>query len=101
MTNTDELTDLLQNVRRQLAELTARVARLEGVGQTAVSQPPAQPEAQPETPELTEEEILAMSAGIAAYLGVKVRIKQIRLIRSSAWSQVGRVSIQASHRLHP
>ncbi len=94
MTNTDELTDLLQDIREQLANLSARVAKLERVPEA----PP--PEAQPEAPELTEEEILAISAAIAAYLGVKVRIKQIRLIGSSAWSQVGRVSIQASHRLH-
>ncbi len=99
MTNVDDLTALLQDIRDQLAGLTARVARLEGVGQTIVSQSSAQPEAQ-QRPDLTEEEILAISAAIAAYLGVRVRVKQIRLIGSSAWSQVGRVSIQASHRLH-
>ena len=47
-----------------------------------------------------EEELLAISAALAAYLGVRVHMRQIRLISSSAWAQQGRVSIQASHRLH-
>jgi methylmalonyl-CoA carboxyltransferase 12S subunit len=48
---------------------------------------------------LTEEEILAVSAAIGAYLGVRVHIRQIRLVSTAAWAQQGRVSIQASHRL--
>ena len=47
-----------------------------------------------------EEELIAISAAVAAYLGVRVHIRQIRLIGSRAWAQEGRVSIQASHRLH-
>ena len=50
--------------------------------------------------EITEEEVLAISAALAAYLGVRVHIRQIRLVSSHAWAQEGRVSIQASHRLH-
>ena len=42
----------------------------------------------------------ARVAALAAYLGVRVHIRQIRLIASRAWAQEGRVSIQASHRLH-
>jgi methylmalonyl-CoA carboxyltransferase large subunit len=53
-----------------------------------------------ETPEISEEELIAISAALAAYLGVRVHIRQIRLIGSRAWAQEGRVSIQASHRLH-
>ena len=49
---------------------------------------------------ITEEELLAISAAVAAYLGVRAHIRQIRLISSRAWAQEGRVSIQASHRLH-
>jgi methylmalonyl-CoA carboxyltransferase large subunit len=44
--------------------------------------------------------VLAISAAIAAWLGVQAHIRQIRLIRSPAWAQQGRVTIQASHRLH-
>ena len=49
---------------------------------------------------ITEEEVLAISAAIAAWLGVQAHIRQIRLIRTGAWAQQGRVTIQASHRLY-
>jgi methylmalonyl-CoA carboxyltransferase large subunit len=48
---------------------------------------------------MTEDEMLAVSAAIAAYLGVRAHIRQIRLVSTSAWAQQGRVSIQASHSL--
>ena len=48
---------------------------------------------------ITEEEVLAISAAIGAYLGVRAHIRQIRLLSTSAWAQQGRVSIQASHTL--
>jgi methylmalonyl-CoA carboxyltransferase 12S subunit len=43
--------------------------------------------------------VLAISAAVAAYLGVRAHIRQIRLVSTGAWAQQGRVSIQASHRL--
>jgi methylmalonyl-CoA carboxyltransferase large subunit len=97
--NTSELAVLLKEIRNQLAELTGRVARLEGGPQAA---PEPVPAATPPAaaPEITEEELIAISAAIAAYMGVRVRIRQIRLIGSHAWAQEGRVSIQASHRLY-
>ena len=64
----------------------------------AKEEPPAAAEA-PAAPEIGEEELLAISAALAAYFGVRVHVRQIRLISSSAWAQQGRVSIQASHRL--
>jgi methylmalonyl-CoA carboxyltransferase large subunit len=51
------------------------------------------------SPEITEEELLAVSAALAAYMGVRPHIRQIRLVSSGAWAQQGRVTIQASHRL--
>jgi methylmalonyl-CoA carboxyltransferase large subunit len=48
---------------------------------------------------ITEEELLAISAALGAYLGVRAHIRQIRLVSTAAWAQQGRVSIQASHRL--
>jgi methylmalonyl-CoA carboxyltransferase 12S subunit len=104
---TSDLAALLEEIRNQLAELTGRVAQLEG--ERAAPPPTAKAAAPPEpvpaaapaaVPEITEEELLAISAAIAAYLGVRVRIRQIRLIGSHAWAQEGRVSIQASHRLY-
>ena len=40
-----------------------------------------------------------ISAAIAAFVGKKAHIRQIRLIGSAAWAQQGRVTIQASHAL--
>jgi methylmalonyl-CoA carboxyltransferase 12S subunit len=108
---TSDLAELLKQVQTQLAELSERVEKLEsaGGGKAAVKSAPeapiaaepkaAQP-APPARPELTEEEMIAISAALAAFLGVRVRIRQIRLISTRAWAQQGRVSIQASHILH-
>ena len=50
---------------------------------------------------ISEEEVLRhLSAALAAWLGVHAHIRQIRLIRTGAWAQQGRVTIQASHRLN-
>jgi methylmalonyl-CoA carboxyltransferase large subunit len=111
----DEVQAKLRDVLTQLAELRARVAGLENLaastetnrvpqaGSSSEPAPPSQPAAitQPVVSSgIAEEEVLAMSAAIAAWLGVQAHIRQIRLIRSSAWAQQGRATIQASHRLH-
>ncbi len=49
---------------------------------------------------ISEQELLAITAALAAWLGVHAHIRQIRLIRTGAWAQQGRVTIQASHRLN-
>ena len=99
------LAESLEQIQAQLTELARRVEQLEAGAQ----QPPAQQEApvraaaappEPVKPEVTEEELLAISAALAAYLGVRVRIKHIRLVGSHTWAQQGRVWIQASHKLH-
>ena len=91
-----ELSELIENLRRQVESRTEKVERLE---------PPASPKpgraAEAAVAEgITEEEILAISAAVAAYLGFRGHIRQIRLVSSRSWAQEGRVSIQASHRLH-
>ena len=100
-----EMLSILEDIRNQLAALSVRVSNLE---QPQVAPRAAAPVAAPapaapvaETREtITEEELLAISGALAAYLGVRVHIRQIRLISSRAWASEGRVSIQASHRLH-
>jgi methylmalonyl-CoA carboxyltransferase 12S subunit len=73
------------DLEAQIAALTQRLRELE---------------ARNDAPQgITEEEILAISAAVAAYLGVRAHIKQIRLVSGNAWAQQGRVSIQASHML--
>jgi methylmalonyl-CoA carboxyltransferase large subunit len=104
-----DLADVLECVQTQLAALSERVEKLESTGLVAAAVEetiPAQATPAPEPPtaaakpDIAEEELIAISAALAAYLGVRVRIKQIRLLSSHAWAQQGRVSIQASHYLH-
>jgi methylmalonyl-CoA carboxyltransferase 12S subunit len=92
---TNDLAEALEKLQAQLSALSERIERLE------VKEPKAPTiEAEPAKPEITEEELIAISAALGAYLGVRVRIKQIRLLGSPAWTQQGRVSIQASHKLY-
>jgi methylmalonyl-CoA carboxyltransferase large subunit len=94
-----ELVSTLEELRRQVASLSARLAKLEQPAPAAPVSPPAAAVA--EAPQgITEEELLAISGALAAYLGVRVHIRQIRLISSNAWASQGRATIQASHRLH-
>ena len=92
---------ILEQMQAQLAELSERMARLEAgakavpPAQTSVAPIPQTAPAKPAKPEITEEEILAISAALGAYLGVRVHIRQVRLLSSSAWAQQGRVSVQA------
>ena len=97
----------LEELRREVSRLGERVTALEKAGLQ-----PARPEAEarppaiapaPERPavpaELDEELIVVIGSAIAAFLGKKPHIRQIRLIGSAAWAQQGRVTIQASHAL--
>jgi methylmalonyl-CoA carboxyltransferase large subunit len=91
MTTTSEtaLIETIEALRRQVAALEDRLARMEATGVPAR-----------EKEELPEELVVVLSAAIAAFLGKRPRIKSIRLVRSPAWAQEGRAFIQASHRLN-
>ena len=57
-------------------------------------------EAAPRAPDAFDlETIYAISAAVAAYLGEKPHIRQIRLVGSTSWAQQGRATVQASHKL--
>src|SRR3954468_3738179 len=94
----NQLAETLDRLQAQVAELSKRLDGLDGRRPEAVQAPA--PVEEPAPAALTEEQLLAIAAAIGAYLGVRVHIRQIRLLGTSAWSQQGRVSIQASHRLH-
>jgi methylmalonyl-CoA carboxyltransferase 12S subunit len=94
----------LSQLRTMVAALTERLAKLEEVPVPA--QPVVAPVvAAPATPApvkeegISEEILLAISAAIAAFLGKRAHIRQVRLVRSNAWAQEGRAFIQASHHL--
>ncbi|MBL8233241.1 MAG: hypothetical protein JNL98_32380 [Bryobacterales bacterium] len=121
------LLDAIGALRDQIASLSERVLALEGASrgapspapspaaapappasaQTAATPPNAEalpPQAEvpkpapvPPKEEIDEELLLVISAAIAAFLGKRPRIRQIRLLHTGAWAQQGRVSIQASH----
>lgn len=108
----DTHTELLATVaalQAQVKELSERLALLEGhSGASAAVAAPVQAApvkaaeaamnaAAPEV--ISEEMLLVISAAVAAFLGERRRIRQIRLLNSSAWALQGRVSIQASHHL--
>jgi methylmalonyl-CoA carboxyltransferase large subunit len=91
-----QIAQALSALREEVSQLGARVAALEAVN------PPATPFA-PRSPvvvaaeEVGEELLTVLSAAIAAFLGKKPHIRQVRLLGSAAWGMQGRVTIQASH----
>lgn len=109
---TVDIAEVLEGLRAQVAALSQRLERLEAANapaapapapaaeKVAAAKPAPAPAAAPAAPGISEEEILAVSAALAAFFGVRMRIRSIRLMGSPVWAQQGRVSIQASHRLH-
>lgn len=49
--------------------------------------------------EISEETISVIAAAVAAFLGLRVRVRHVRLLGSEAWAQQGRVSIMTSRHL--
>src|SRR5947208_313616 len=100
MVKTHDLAATLERLQAQVAEMAKHIEVLEQRNAALVQSAPA-PAMQPQSPraEISEEELIAISAAIGAYLGVRAHIRQIRLVGTAAWAQEGRVSIQASHRL--
>lgn len=81
---------LVAEMREEINALKLRVSALEhGAAKSAAAL--AAP---------SEEDMLAISAAVAAFLGVRARIRQVRLVHSSAWAQVGRMGTHASHHTH-
>lgn len=88
--STPTLLDAIERLRNQVERLESRLADLEAklAGPTD------------STAEISEEEILVLSAAVAAYLGVKPKIRQVRLVGGASWAQQGRATIQAARDLH-
>jgi methylmalonyl-CoA carboxyltransferase large subunit len=98
--------EVLEEIRRELARLGERVAALEARLPATVLTASQQwgSEASEAAPAIagtgvSDEILVVLSAAVAAFLGKKPRIRQVRLVGSSAWAQQGRVTIQASHAL--
>ena len=87
--NTDALA-LIAEMRAEITALTLRVNALELAAAKLAATPAP----------VSEEDMVAISAAVAAFLGVRARIRQVRLVHSSAWAQVGRMGTHASHHTH-
>jgi methylmalonyl-CoA carboxyltransferase large subunit len=93
---------LVDELQKQIADLAARLEKLEGKGTEAVEAAAPAPAPLPvpaRVEEISPELLLVISAAVAAYLGERGHVKSVRLVGSTRWAQQGRVSIQASHRL--
>lgn len=92
----EQLLAAVEALRGDIARMEARVAQLEKaqpMWRTATAMPAA-----PMTTEgIDQDVVMTIAAAVATYLGVKPRIRQIRLLGSAAWAQQGRVTIQASY----
>ena len=94
----DPVSATLDEIRAELERLSERVAALErsaadssaAGGATAASGPQES---------VDEDLLLVIGAAVAAFLGEKPRIRQIRVLGGENWSQQGRATIQASHAL--
>jgi hypothetical protein len=86
----DEIVHSLAALRQEVRELSARLEALEANSPVAGASVAGDA--------VCHDELIAtISAAVAAFLGEKPRIRQIRLLGSATWSQQGRATIQASH----
>ncbi len=86
--------EAVEQLRQEMGRLTDRVAALE-----STTAQPADQAAPVVEQEISEEIVMVISAAIAAFLGKKPQIRQIRLLSRGVWAEQGRATIQASHAL--
>ena len=103
-----EMATTIQSLQAQVDELSeargfteplATEFDMEAAAETVDQQPP-----HPEDQEVSPDVMAVLAAAAAAFLGAKVRVLSARLLESphrvvNAWSQQGRVFVQASHNL--
>jgi methylmalonyl-CoA carboxyltransferase large subunit len=92
------LIEAVEALRGEVARLSERVSAIESAAPAtarAAAATPTDTHSQVINPEL----LFTISAAVAAYLGKRAHVRQIRLLGSAAWAQQGRVTVQASHRL--
>jgi methylmalonyl-CoA carboxyltransferase large subunit len=94
-----QLLQAVESLRQEVAQLSQRLAAYEQALPRPSAAAAAPARRDPRAEAISDELLLVISAAVAAYLGVKPHIRQIRLVRSSAWAQFGRMTVQASHAL--
>lgn len=73
-----------EELKAQLEALTKRVEELEGQVTFLKGR----------VPEVDEETIMEITAAVAAYLGVKAKVKQVRFAQRGTWAAAGREAVQ-------
>ncbi len=89
-----ELTAAINSLADHVRRLDDRVAALE---RSPAKRPPAQ--SPPVREALDQATVMVIAAAVAAFLGEKPPLHQIRLVSGPSWVQTGRATIQASHEL--
>lgn len=108
----DRILESLDGLRREVTRLRERVSALEGRSGTEgtaeswdalAGRGPrvAAPGAAVPPDALDPELVFTIAAAVAAYLGKEPHIRSVRLVRSSAWAQQGRATIQAWYSVSP
>lgn len=102
MMNEAAIREELDLLRKQLAEMQAKLDRL--LAHEGVAVQPAPPAPRPARPkrEVSEETLYVLSAAIAAFLGKKAKIKTVRPLGAYStenWGLQGRVAIMGSHNI--
>lgn len=77
----------LGRLHERIDELARRVEWLEAM---LLEGPPASPTVPPDV-------VLAISAAVAAVLGKRATVRQVRLSGSTSWAQQGRTAVMTSH----
>ncbi len=92
--------DEISSLEAKVDELQKRIEKLESLLAAATKSAPSGEIAAQEPAlkrEIPHEIILAISAAVAAFLGKRAAIRQIRLTGETAWALQGRATVQASH----
>jgi methylmalonyl-CoA carboxyltransferase large subunit len=90
------------DLETEVQELRQRVEKLEAMLVAALAKgtpvPTASVAGKPKVDEgVTPEIVLTITAAVAAFLGKRATIHQIRLTGTTAWAMQGRATVQASH----
>jgi methylmalonyl-CoA carboxyltransferase 12S subunit len=89
----------IKALEEELQALRQRVDKLESLLTAAKAAPPASHASPAKEVEqgFSPEIVLVISAVVAAFLGKRASIRQIRLSGESPWAMQGRATVQASH----
>jgi methylmalonyl-CoA carboxyltransferase large subunit len=89
------------DLEAEVMELRQRVEKLEAMlADSAAKKTQAAEAAGPTVHgEISRDVLLAITAAVAAFLGKRATIHQIRLTGTTAWAMQGRATVQASHGL--